>query len=209
MRILVYDDNDERRESLLALFRFQENIFCLGAFADCSNIQEQVKTYQPDLILMDIRMPGMDGIEATRLIKSINPNIKVIMQTVFEDDEHIFSSLKAGAEGYMLKSTSAEKILQCINDVIQGGAVMTPSIALKVTKFFNQEITQTTSDQHLTPRELEILRLLTDGLSYKMIAGNLDIAYNTVNSHIRKIYQKLEVNSLGEAISIAIKNQIV
>jgi len=209
IKILVYDDNDERRESLVALFRLQQNLFCLGSFSDCSKIKEQVATLLPDLILMDIRMPGMSGIEATRLVKQHHPAIKIIMQTVYEDDENIFNSLKAGAEGYLLKSTSAEKILQSISEVHLGGAVITPSIALRITRFFTEELKVPHPDHGLTPRELEILHLLADGLSYKMIAGKLSISYNTVNAHIRRIYQKLEVNSSGEAISVALRKRFV
>jgi DNA-binding NarL/FixJ family response regulator len=152
----------------------------------------------------------MDGITATTKIKQLYPGIKVIMQTVFDDDEKIFLSLKAGAEGYILKSTTGDKIIQCIEDVFNGGAVMTPSIALRVAKFFNSEETsQKQLSQVLTAREKEVLTLLTEGLSYKMVASRLEITYNTVNAHIKKIYEKLSVNSLGEAISMAIKNRIV
>jgi DNA-binding NarL/FixJ family response regulator len=209
IRVVVFDDSPERLVSLTALFTINDQIDCVGTFSDCINFESKLKC-NPDVILMDIRMPVMDGITATIKIKQLYPDVKVIMQTVFDDDEKIFLSLKAGAEGYILKSTTGEKIIQCIEDVFNGGAVMTPSIALRVAKFFNSaETSKAQLSQNLTAREKEVLVLLTEGLSYKMVASRLDITYNTVNAHIKKIYEKLSVNSLGEAISIAIKNRIV
>jgi DNA-binding NarL/FixJ family response regulator len=209
IRVVVFDDSEERLVSLTALFSINDHIDCVGTFSDCTNFESKLNS-NPDVILMDIRMPVMDGITATTKIKQLYPGIKVIMQTVFDDDEKIFLSLKAGAEGYILKSTTGEKIIQCIEDVFNGGAVMTPSIALRVTKFFNTEQTSKTKlSQELTTREKEVLVLLTEGLSYKMVASKLEITYNTVNAHIKRIYEKLSVNSLGEAISMAIKNRIV
>lgn len=209
IRVVVFDDSEERLVSLTALFSINDQIDCVGTFSDCTNFESKLNS-NPDVILMDIRMPAMDGITATTKIKQLYPGIKVIMQTVFDDDEKIFLSLKAGAEGYILKSTTGEKIIQCIEDVFNGGAVMTPSIALRVAKFFNAvETSKTQLSQELTAREKEVLVLLTEGLSYKMVASRLDITYNTVNAHIKKIYEKLSVNSLGEAISMAIKNRIV
>jgi len=209
IRVVVFDDSEERLVSLTALFSINDQIDCVGTFSDCTNFESKLKN-NPDVILMDIRMPTMDGITATTKIKQLYPGIKVIMQTVFDDDEKIFLSLKAGAEGYILKSTTGEKIIQCIEDVFNGGAVMTPSIALRVAKFFKSvETSKTQLSQELTAREKEVLVLLTEGLSYKMVASRLEITYNTVNAHIKKIYEKLSVNSLGEAISMAIKNRIV
>lgn len=209
LKVAIFDDIEERLLSLKTLIDSTEHIKCVGTFTNCFNLESSLAC-DPDIVLMDIRMPKVDGITATRQIKSLYPSIKVIIQTVFDDDEKIFLSLKAGAEGYILKSTSNEKIIQYIEDVFNGGAVMNPSIALRVTKFFNNnDYSNYQLSQELTVREKEILQLLTEGLSYKMVAANLDITYNTVNSHIKKIYEKLSVNSMGEAISLAIKNRIV
>lgn len=211
IRIVIYDDSDERRKSLEALFREEEDLLCVGSFPDCLQVEKQIESLQPDLILMDIKMPGIDGIDATRLIKKQFRGIKVIMQTVFDDDERIFNSLKAGAEGYILKSAQVEKIKQSIYDVYNGGAVMTPSIAIRVMQHFNSSPNNSPaqSEHNISTRELDVLRLLTEGLSYKQIAGKLDISYFTVNAHVRKIYEKLRVNSKGEAVSIALKKRIV
>jgi DNA-binding NarL/FixJ family response regulator len=207
--VVIYDDSSERRESLVALFSYQSNIACVGSFSNCSNLVEELNTLHPDVVLMDIRMPGVNGIEATYLVKQHLPTAKVIMQTVYDDDENIFNSLKAGAEGYILKSTESEKIIQCIEEVYNGGAVITPSIALKVTKYFNQQPSAAAVEAGLTTREKEVLNLLAQGLSYKMVAAKLGITYNTVNAHVKKIYEKLSINSLGEAVSFALRNKII
>ena len=207
--VLLYDDNRERRQSLEELFSYQPGICCVGCFPDCSQIAQQLSEIEPDVILMDIRMPGITGIEATSIVKKIRPSTKVIMQTVYDDDENIFSSLKAGAEGYILKSTPSEKIIQCIEEVFNGGAVITPSIALRITRYFNTLSSVVANDNGLTAREREVLSLLSQGHSYKMVAAKLNITYNTVNAHVKKIYEKLCVNSLGEAVSFALRNNIV
>lgn len=210
INLVIYDDSAERRDSLELLLSLNEDINCAGSFADCTKIEEQISKIKPDIVLMDIRMPDVDGIQGTKIIKSISPETKIIIQTVFDDDDTIFNSLKAGAEGYILKSTPGDKIIQSIMDVFNGGAVITPSIALRITKYFNTIQEEPSKDFiTLTQREKEVLKLLTDGLSYKMVAAKLEISYYTVNAHIRKIYQKLSVNSLGEAVSLALKNKIV
>jgi DNA-binding NarL/FixJ family response regulator len=209
IRVLIYDDSSERRESLEALFSYQAHITCVGSYANCTHLIDHLNTLMPDVILMDIRMPGVNGIEATYQVKQTRSSTKVIMQTVYDDDENIFNSLKAGAEGYILKSTESDKIIQCIEEVSNGGAVITPSIALRVTRFFNQQPNTTALETGLTTREKEVLNLLAQGLSYKMVAAKLGITYNTVNAHVKKIYEKLSINSLGEAVSFALRNKII
>jgi len=178
-----------------------------GALADANNIIEDLSKAEPNVILMDIEMPGISGIEATRLIKSAFPNIIVLMQTVFEDEDKVFDSIIAGASGYLLKKTSPEKIIESIREAASGGSPMTPIIAAKVLQFFQQN--QPKNEYSLTEREKSILGLLVEGLSYKMIAAQENISYHTVNSHIRKIYEKLHVHSLGEAISKALKEKLI
>jgi DNA-binding NarL/FixJ family response regulator len=172
------------------------------------NAVEEMKQLNPDVILMDIAMPGEDGISGVRKIKQHFPRIKIIMQTVFEDEDKIFASLQAGAEGYILKNASTEKIIQSIREVADGGASMTPSVALRVMKFFNQP-KQDVPEYNLTNKEKEVLAFLSDGNSYKMIAAKMNISYFTVNTHVRNIYEKLHVHCVGEAVSIALKNKLI
>jgi DNA-binding NarL/FixJ family response regulator len=208
IRVLIYDDSEATRTSLDALIDTSEGFVSVGSFSDALNVTTQIAALKPDVELMDINMPGISGIDATRLIKSVHPEIKVLIQTAFDSDENVFGSLKAGAEGYLLKSASANKILKGIEDVYLGGAIMTPSIALKVMRFF-QPITKPDNTYNLTNREITVLGFLSDGFSYKMIASKMEISYFTVNAHIRKIYEKLQVNSSAEAVSIALKSGIV
>jgi len=208
IRLVVYDDSRQRCESLKALLSLTDGMQWAADFPDCSHVKEDMEKYQPDVVLMDIEMPNVDGISGVGIIKKSFPQIRIIMQTVFEDEEKIFASLQAGAEGYILKNASAEKITQSIEEVYQGGAYMTPSVALRVMQYFNKPLRQK-EEYKLTPKEKEVLKFLSDGLSYKMVADKLGISYYTVNAHIKKIYEKLHVHSLGEAVSLALKNKIV
>ena len=207
IQLLIYDDNIQRRKSLEALMVLSDEITCVGSFEDCSNVQFEMEYYSPDIVLMDIEMPNVNGIEGVGIIKKYYPAIRIIMQTVFEDEEKIFAALQAGAEGYILKNATADKIIQSIKEVHNGGAYMTPSVALRVMKFFNQPATNT--DYKLTQKEQEVLSLLSAGNSYKMVADKMAISYFTVNSHVKKIYEKLQVHSVSEAVSIAFKNNLV
>ena len=208
IRVLLYDDSEAVRSSVSELLNNTQGFLLVGAFADVMSVELQVEELKPDIVLMDINMPGKNGIQATQLIKATHPQIKVMIQTAFDNDEHVFGSLKAGAEGYLLKSASADKIIKAIDDVFNGGAIMTPSIALRVIQTFQPQAKQSLT-HNLTNRETEVLQLLSEGLSYKMIATQMKISYFTVNAHIRKIYEKLQVNSSAEAISIALKTGIV
>jgi DNA-binding NarL/FixJ family response regulator len=209
IRISIYDDSVARRDSLKSLILLTTNYELLGEYANCANILEEVKNTKPDIILMDIEMPDVNGIEGVRLVKKNFNTIKILMQTAFDDDEKVFAALQAGADGYLLKSASVSQILQGIDDVMQGGAAMSPSIALKVMRYFSQQQTAIAIDYDLSPKEKEVLKNLAQGLSYKMIADSMGISYFTVNNHIKKIYEKLQVHSLGEAVALAHKNKIV
>lgn len=207
IRVLVYDDNKGRQEALQLLLENREDMEFAGAFENCNHILEDVKTLSPDVILMDIDMPGVNGIEGLKLIRQHAPDVHIIMQTVFEDDDKIFSAMRAGAHGYFLKKTSSAKLIEGIHDVVEGGAPMSASIARKVIEFFHQQQGKNTFD--LTARELEVLSLLMKGLSYKMIADACNITFYTVNAHCKKIYEKLQVHSATEAIARALKEKIV
>lgn len=209
-RIVIFDDNAKRRDSLAMLIDLTEGMTCVGSFSDCSNVLKDINRCHPDVILMDIEMPNVNGIEGVKIIRQHYPNLKILMQTVFEDEEKLFESIRAGADGYILKKVQPQALLQAIEDLILGGAPMTPSIARKVLQFVGKsEQKKETEDFKLTERETEILSLLVQGLSYKMIANRCFISLPTVNSHIQKIYEKLHVNSAVEAVTKAIGNKIV
>lgn len=210
IRVAIFDDNKERLKSLQFLIEMEEGLLCVGTFPDAVNSIKNVEQVSPDIILMDIEMPGVSGIEAVKQIKEKHPTITIIMQTVFEDETLIFEAIKAGASGYILKKTTPEKIIESIYDANDGGAPMTPVIAAKVLRFFQDNPAKAVNTEYnLTDRETEILGLLTKGLSYKMIAAKIEISYHTVNAHLRHIYEKLHVNSLGEAVAKALKEGLV
>lgn len=206
---MIYDDNASRRESLDLLLQSYNDFIVQGAFNDCSNVEDEINSLQPDIVLMDIEMPNVDGISGVKIINRLFPNVKVIMQTVFEDDEKIFDALRFGASGYILKKTDPNKIIEAIREVMNGGSPMTPSIATRVLKFFRDKGAVDTQNFGLTTREMDILQHLVDGKSYKMISSDLNISYHTVNSHVKKIYDKLQVNSVSEAVSKALQQKII
>lgn len=207
--ILIYDDNADRRESLTMLLESYPDFHVAGSFPDCSEVVNETRKFQPDVVLMDIQMPNVDGLQGVKLIKQNFQHVKVIMQTVFDDDENVFQAILNGASGYILKRTPSEKIIEAIRDVIEGGSPMTPSIAAKVLQHFRQQSLLSTTDYQLTEKEKIILQHLVNGLSYKMIAERSNISYHTVNSHVKKIYEKLHVHSVSEAVSKALHEKIV
>jgi DNA-binding NarL/FixJ family response regulator len=210
IKVIIYDDNADRRDSLTALLAMTPDLECAGSFADCSDVEEQVMRLQPDVVLMDIDMPHVDGIEGLKIIHQKFPAVKVLMQTVFEQNEKIFDSIRYGATGYILKTEAPGRIVEAIEQVNNGGAIMTPSVALKVLHFFQQDLPVKPPQQfNLSERESEVLKLLADGNSYKMIAAKLSITYFTVNAHLKKIYEKLQVHSASEAVSVALRNSLV
>jgi DNA-binding NarL/FixJ family response regulator len=197
IRVFVYDDSSERRESLKALLNLNTELKFVGEASNCKNVIAQMEQTYPDVVLMDINMPEVDGLEGLRLIKLHAPTIKVLIQTAFDDDEKIFTSIKNGASGYILKNDRPQRLLQAIEEVYEGGAAMNPGIAQKVLNYFKP--TQIKSP--LSPREKEVLALLAEGYSYKMAADKLKLSYTTINTHVKRIYEKLHISSLGQALA--------
>ena len=201
-KILVFDDNRGRREALQLLIESSDDLVFVGARENCNNVESDILQLKPDVVLMDIDMPGTNGIEGLKRIRLQAPEVFIIMQTVFEDDEKIFTAIHAGAHGYFLKKTKPDKLIEGIRDVLEGGAPMTSSVARKVLHMFTQQASDRRVNQFdLTDRELEILSMLGKGMSYKMIADAGCITFHTVNSHLKKIYEKLHVHSATEAVS--------
>ncbi|TMI62645.1 MAG: response regulator transcription factor [Bacteroidetes bacterium] len=210
IKVVIFEDNRSLREGLNAMIGGTPGFLCAGAFPNCNNLLKNIAETKPDVVLMDIEMPGMNGIEAVSLIKEDYPNIKILMETIFDDDEKIFSSICAGAEGYILKHTSPAEIMEAIKEIYEGGSPMTPSIANRVLKMIKEKPAFGDKESFdLSPREKEILSCLVKGMSYKMVADTCFISIETVNVHIKNIYKKLHVHSKSEAVAKAIRGRIV
>ena len=209
IKVAVFEDNKPRRELLELLLNSTAGMECTGAFEDCRHVVKNITQNIPDVVLMDIDMPYVDGIEGLQLIKNQFPQVKILMQTVFEEEDKIFAAICAGADGYILKKTSPAKLIDAIFEIMSGGAPMTPTVARQVLQLFNGRNRKTAVNFNLSEREHEILSMLVQGLSYKMIAAKCNIAYPTVNSHISHIYEKLHVKSGTEAVAKAIAQRIV
>lgn len=210
IRVAIFEDNRSLLDSLAAMIGGTPGFDCVGAFPNCNNLLKNISQLKPNVVLMDIEMPGINGIEAVGMIKEDFPEIKILMETIFDDDEKIFNSICAGAEGYILKHTAPAGILDAIQEIHDGGAPMTPSIANRVLKMVkNRPDTSLKESFDLTDREKEILTCLVKGMSYKMVADTCFISIETVNVHIKNIYRKLQVHSKSEAVAKAIRGRIV
>lgn len=195
--LAIVDDNKDIREGLQAVLKNHADEFkCLGAFVDSEEALEKIPGLNPQVVLMDIHLPGISGIECVKKLKQKLPGLNVIMLTVFAEDKTVFDSLCAGACGYITKNASPDQIMDAVRDVQMGGAPMSPRIARMVVSSFNNLMTNV-----LTDREKEILAILSKGKSYKMAADDLCISHDTVRFHIKNIYKKLEVHSLQEAFA--------
>ncbi|MEM7367362.1 MAG: response regulator transcription factor [Bacteroidota bacterium] len=210
IHVSIFDDNPSIRHAISLLLQTKAGLKLVSSHEDVSEVIRNITEYEPDVVLMDIDMPKRDGIDGLRAIRRVFPQLPVIMLTVFDDEEKIFAALRAGANGYLLKETAPLLLIQAIEDVYQGGAPMTPSIAKKVLSYFHSPVLQKQNAQYrLTKREQEVLSCLVNGLSYKETGVQLFISFETVRSHIRKIYEKLHVSSLTEAVAKAIREGLV
>jgi DNA-binding NarL/FixJ family response regulator len=209
IRLLIYEDNPQLREGLSMLINGSDGFEVLAAYKNCNSILEELEAWKPDVILMDIDMPGVNGIEGLKQVRKVNAEVKILMLTVFDDNRNVFESLKSGANGYVLKKTPPAKLLEYINEAASGGAPMTASIATQVLKMFSEMQNPVHAEYNLSEREKQVLQFLVNGYSYKMIAAEMFIAVDTVRSHIKKIYEKLQVNSKSEAVAKAFKDNIL
>lgn len=205
----IVEDNAALRLSLEQLFNKTQSMQCVVSLNNLMNVLSEFKRSKPDVVLMDIGLPGIDGIEGVRTVKSNFEAVQVLMFTVFEDDEKIFDAIRAGASGYLLKKTPPEEIVEAVRELHEGGAPMSPSIARKVIHAFHSQPPPAITDYQLTGREKEILYSLVDGLSYKKIAEKYFISISTIRTHISNIYQKLHVNSKSQAVAKVLQNKSV
>lgn len=201
IKVAVIEDDDWIRENLANQVRANGDLVFTGAYRTGEEALENVPGKLPDVVLMDINLPKMNGIECVRQLKLLAPAIQVLMLTVYEDSERIFNSLLAGASGYLLKRTSRKDLFQAIVDVYRGNSPMTGHIARKVVQYFNQRGNNDSEVERLSKREREVLELLAQGVPYKEIADSLSLSIDTVRIHIKGIYSKLHVHSRGEAVA--------
>jgi DNA-binding NarL/FixJ family response regulator len=205
----IVEDNKKIRDLIQRYLDMQDELSCPVAVDSVEEMLEYLEEHpSPDVILMDIQLPGMSGIKGIGLIKEKYEDVDIIMLTVYHDSHKIFNALRAGASGYLLKHTSLPEIKESILKLVDGGAPMSPQIARKVINHFQENAPKKNTDSDLTPREHDIVNGLVDGLSYKMIADRYDISIDTVRAHIRNIYKKLHVNSKAEVIAKSLKGEI-
>jgi DNA-binding NarL/FixJ family response regulator len=208
-QVWVVEDNDGFRNELVRLLDGSDVFHCGHDFASCEPALGLLRSGElPDLILMDIGLPGMDGIEGIRVAKEISPSVKVVMLTVFEDADNIMRAIAAGASGYLHKSAPIASAIESLKSILAGGAPMSPQIARKMLEVFAEK-TSPSADYSLTPREREILRLLVDGLTKKEIADKIFLSFHTIDNHLRNIYTKLHVQSRSSAVSKALTERLL
>ena len=207
IKILIYDDNEALRNSIEAMLSDEPEFEIAATMPNAETVETDIQQLTPAVVLMDIDMPGESGIVGVRKIKETRPQTAVIMYTVFEDDEKLFQCLCAGANGYLLKKTPPQKLFEAIQEVMDGGAPMSPSIARKVLGSFQTR--GQSNKYHLSAREIEVLQWLIKGYSIKIIASEMNLAFDTIRSHLKNIYQKLHVNCGKEAIAKALGERIV
>ncbi len=204
--VLIYEDNDLLRESISSMVQLDVRFRVAGAFNNVSMAEEQIKEINPDIVLMDIDMPGRTGIDAVKGIRAAGARMPVLMLTVFDDTSHVFDAICAGASGYLLKKHLSVKLFEAMDEVLNGGAQMSPTIAYMVIASMQKPAL---NPYNLTTREKEILTSLSRGNSYKLMAADYAISIDTVRAHIKKIYEKLQVHSQTEAVSKALKERLV
>jgi DNA-binding NarL/FixJ family response regulator len=211
IRVAIFEDNPIMMDAYRSILNGSPGYTCTGSFTSCNDWKHDIEKSKPDVVLMDIEMTGIKGIKATGLIKKEFPDVRILVQTVFEDDTKIFEALCAGANGYILKSTSPVKMLEAITDVQNGGVAFSPAVAAKVAILFQKFIapSATINNYQLTNREKEILQLLTEGMPMPRIAEKIFLGYETVRGYVKSIYQKLHVASATEAVAKALKEKLV
>jgi len=213
IKVVLYEDNNQLREGLAMLIQGSEGFSVINTYRNCNHVEEDIKQDQPDIVLMDIDMPGIGGIEGIKLIRKQNDTCKILMLTVFDDRKSVFEAIRAGADGYLLKKTQPAKLLEHLKDLYEGGSPMTASIARQIIEMFNQfhegPEKKKGEEYKLTQREKDVLQLMVKGYTYKVAADELFISLETIRSHIKNIYEKLHVNSKSEAVAKVFKDRLL
>lgn len=209
IKTVIIEDQRDLREALTTLINFTPGFACLGAFRSMEEALARLRREEPDVILSDIGLPGMDGIEGIKRIKEMFPKMKILMLSVYDDDDRIFDALCAGATGYLLKHTPPVKLLESLKEAVSGGAPMSPEVAARVISLFRDIRPPERVDYDLTPHETRLLKLIVDGHNYTTAAETLGVKYSTIKFHMQNIYEKLQVHSKSEAVAKALKNRLV
>src|SRR5256714_137128 len=207
--VAIIEDHREFRDYLTALISGTEGFDCIGSFRSVEDALPRVNAHVPDVILLDIGLPGMNGIEGIRVLKERHPDVLFLTLTIHDDDERIFDALCAGASGYLLKKTQPSRLVESVKEAAQGGAPMSPEIARRVVKLFREIRPPERAEYNLTPHETRILKLLVEGHNYKTAATKLGVQATTINFHLQNIYQKLQVHSKTEAVAKALRNRLI
>lgn len=209
IKVSIIEDRREIREGLSTLINFTDGFSCVGSFRSMEEALERIKHNVPDVVLSDIGLPGMDGIEGVGILKERYPHLTILMLSVYDDNERIFDALCAGATGYLLKKTPPAKLIESLKDAAAGGAPMSPEVARKVITIFREYRPPEKVEYDLTPHEIRLLKLLVEGHSYKTAAAELNVSVNTISFHLKSIYEKLQVHSKSEAVAKALQNRLI
>ena len=209
LKIAIIEDQRDIREGLATIFKFTDGYRCMGCYRSMEEALEKVSSALPQVMLIDIGLPGMNGIEGVRLLRERYPEMLLLMLTVYEDDEYIFDALCAGASGYLLKKTAPARLVESVREAMSGGAPISPEVARKVIKLFRDIRPPEAANYHLTPHETRLLKMLVEGHNYKTAAAELEVSVTTVAFHMRNIYEKLQVHSKSEAVAKALRNRLV
>jgi DNA-binding NarL/FixJ family response regulator len=209
IKTAIVEDMRDIREGLATLINFTDGFTCTGSYRSMEEAIPRIRLQVPDVLLSDIGLPGMNGIDGIRILKDQYPQMTVLMLTVYDDDDRIFDAICAGASGYLLKRTPPAKLLENIREAVSGGAPMSPEVAMRVIKLFREVRPPERVDYDLTPHETRLLKLLVEGHNYTTASEELKVSYNTIKFHMRHIYEKLQVHSKSEAVAKALQNRIV
>jgi len=209
LTVAIIEYHQKFRETLEFLLNNTPGYQCVGSYRSMEETLEKIKYHLPQVVLVDIGLPGMSGVEGLRILKELFPSLILLMNTVYDDDERIFQALFAGASGYLLKKTPSEKLLESLREAIAGGAPMSPEVARRVLALFRQVRPSDQGNYQLTPHELRLLRLIVEGQSYKTAAAKLNVSVKTISFHLQRIYEKLQVHSKSEAVAKAFRNGLV
>ena len=209
IKVAIVEDQREIRECLALLVNGTDGYTCSGSYRSMEEAIEKIPRQVPDVLLSDIGLPGMSGIDGVRRLKELCPDLLVLMLTVYDDDERIFDAMCAGACGYLLKKTPPARLIASLQEVVDGGAPMSPEVARRVIALFREIRPPERAEYHLTPHETRLLKLFVEGHNYKTAAVELKVSVNTINFHVRSIYDKLQVHSRSEAVAKALLNRLV